>query len=195
MPRPSTARRAGRSTRPGRNSHGRQPHGHAGDGVPLAAFRGDASRHPRTPARQRDESPWIPGPPPAGRERRGDHSASTRDCPAVSRPAGSRSGSVRWLPMGRHHCASTHLSRCTPAASASVTRGMQDMYSVQRNILPGRSRDVRTTPKSLPQNRATALPAVARTPDMKVSPGLFRHPHPRGRAPRRRAWQGRYPLP
>lgn len=53
MPRPSTARRAGRSTRPRRNSHGRHPHGHAGDGVPLAAFPGDGPRHPRTPARQR----------------------------------------------------------------------------------------------------------------------------------------------
>lgn len=30
--------------------------------------------------------------------RRADHSASTRDRPAVSRPAGSRSSSVRWLP-------------------------------------------------------------------------------------------------
>ena len=98
MPRPSTARRAERSTRPGRNSRGRHPHGHAGDGVPLAAFPGDASRRPRTPARQRDEPPWNPGLPPADRERRANHSASTRDCPAVSRPAGSRSGSVRWLP-------------------------------------------------------------------------------------------------
>ena len=98
-------------------------------------------------------------------------------------------------PKGRHHCTSAHLSRCTPAAWTSATRGMQDMYSVQRNILPGRSRDVRTAPKSLPQNRATALPAVARTPDMKVNPGLFRHPCPRGQAPRRPAWQGRYPLP
>ena len=57
MPRPSTARRGGRSTRPGRNSHGRHPHGHAGDGVPLAAFPGDGPRHPRTPARQRAEAP------------------------------------------------------------------------------------------------------------------------------------------
>lgn len=75
------------------------------------------------------------------------------------------------------------------------TTDRQDMYSVQRNILPGRSRDVRTTPKSLPQNRTTGLPAVARTPDMKVSTDLFRHPHPRGQAPRRPAWQGRSPLP
>lgn len=64
MPRPSTARRAERSTRPERNSHGRHPHGHAGDGAPLAAFTGDASRRPRTPARQRDKSPWNPGRPP-----------------------------------------------------------------------------------------------------------------------------------
>lgn len=61
--------------------------------MPVAAFHGDVSRHPRTPSCQRDESPWNPGPPPAGRERRDNHSASTRD-----RPAGSRSGSVRWLP-------------------------------------------------------------------------------------------------
>lgn len=98
MPRPSTARRAERSTLPGQSSNGRHSHGHAGDGAPLAAFPGDASRRPRTPARQRDESPWNPGRPPAGRERRANHSASTRDRPAVSRPAGSRSGSVRWLP-------------------------------------------------------------------------------------------------
>lgn len=57
------------------------------------------------------------------------------------------------------------------------------------------NRDVRTAPKSLPQSRATALPAVALAPDMKVSPGPFRHPCLRGRAPRRPAWQGRYPLP
>lgn len=75
------------------------------------------------------------------------------------------------------------------------TTDRQDMYSVQRNILPGRSRDVRTAPKSLPQNRATALPAVARTPDMEVSPGLFRHLCSRGQAPRRPAWRGRSPLP
>lgn len=74
------------------------------------------------------------------------------------------------------------------------TTDRQDMYSVQRNILPGRSRDVRTAPKSLPQNRATALPAVARTPDMEVSPGLFRHLCSRGQAPRRPAWRGRSPL-
>ena len=98
-------------------------------------------------------------------------------------------------PLGRHHCVSAHLSRCTPAAWASAARAMQDMYSVQRNILPGRSRDVRTAPKSLPQNRATALPAVARTPDMEVSPGLFRHLCSRGQAPRRPAWRGRSPLP
>lgn len=98
-------------------------------------------------------------------------------------------------PLGRHHCASAHLSRCTPVDSAYASRGMQDMYSVQRNILPGRSRDVRTAPKSLPQNRATGLPAVARTSDMKVSPGLFRHPHPREPAPTRPVWQGRFPLP
>ena len=35
--------------------------------MPVAAFHGDVSRHPRTPSRQRDESPWNPGPPPAGR--------------------------------------------------------------------------------------------------------------------------------
>lgn len=75
------------------------------------------------------------------------------------------------------------------------TTDRQDMYSVQQNILPGRSRDVRTAPKSLPQNRATALPAVARTPDMEVSPGLFRHLCSRGQAPRRPAWRGRSPLP
>lgn len=98
-------------------------------------------------------------------------------------------------PLGRHHCASAHLSRCTPAGSANASRGMQDMYSVQRNILPGRSWDVRTAPKSPPQNRATGLPAVARTSDMKVSPGLFRHPHPREPAPTRPVWQGRFPLP
>ena len=75
------------------------------------------------------------------------------------------------------------------------TTDRQDMYSVQRNILPGRSWDVRTAPKSLPQNRATALPAVARTPDTEVSPGLFRHLCSRGQAPRRPAWRGRSPLP
>ena len=90
---------------------------------------------------------------------------------------------------------SAHLPRCTPAEWTSATRDMQDMYSVQRNILPGRSWDVRTAPKSLPQNRATALPAVARTPDTEVSPGLFRHLCSRGQAPRRPAWRGRSPLP
>lgn len=40
MPRPSTARRGGRSIWPGRNSRGRHPHGHAGDGVPVRRFTG-----------------------------------------------------------------------------------------------------------------------------------------------------------
>ena len=164
--------------------------------MPVAAFHGDVSRHPRTPSRQRDESPWNPGPPPAGRERRDNHSASTRDRPAVSRPAGSRSGSVRWLPW----VAITAPPLTCPVALRSIRPTLLGACKIcipcnGIHILPGRSRDVRTAPKSLPQNRATGLPAVARTSDMKVSPGLFRHPHPREPAPTRPVWQGRFPLP
>lgn len=159
--------------------------------MPVAAFHGDVSRHPRTPSRQRDESPWNPGPPPAGRERRDNHSASTRD-----RPAGSRSGSVRWLPW----VAITAPPLTCPVALRSIRPTLLGACKIcipcnGIHILPGRSRDVRTAPKSLPQNRATGLPAVARTSDMKVSPGLFRHPHPREPAPTRPVWQGRFPLP
>lgn len=52
---------------------------------------------------------------------------------------------------GRHHCASAHLSRCTPAGSAYVSQDMQDMYSVQRNILP--------RPKPGCANRSEVAPA------------------------------------
>ena len=195
MPRPSTARRAERSTRPRRNSHGRHPHGHAGDGVPLAAFPGDGPRHSRTPARQRAEAPWNPGTAAGGPRTAGQSLGFNSRSPRRVTPRRLSLRLRSMAPLGRHHCASAHLPRCTPAGSAYASRDMQDMYSVQRNILPGRSRDVRTAPKSLPQNRATALPAVARTPDMEVSPGLFRHLCSRGQAPRRPAWRGRSPLP
>ena len=40
------------------------------------------------------------------------------------------------------------------------------MYSVQRNILPGRSRDVRTAPKSLPQGPCNSLAARCTGPEI-----------------------------
>lgn len=40
------------------------------------------------------------------------------------------------------------------------------MYSVQRNILPGRSRDVRTAPKSLPQGPCSGLTARCTGPEI-----------------------------
>ena len=195
MPRPSTARRAGRSTRPGRNSHGRHPHGHAGDGVPLAAFPGDGPRHPRTPVRQRDESPWNPELPPASRERRVNHSASTHDRPAVSRPAGSRSGSIRWLPwvaitappltcpVALRPVRPTLLGTCKicipcNGISCPAEAGMCE---------PLRSRSRRA--------RATALPRVARAPRYGVSARPFRRLCSREPAPTRPVWQGRFPLP
>lgn len=46
--------------------------------------------------------------------------------PPWSRAVGSRCGSVRWLPMGRHHSASAHLDRSArPAAIAP--RSMPDI--------------------------------------------------------------------
>ena len=54
----------------------------------------------------------------------------------------------------------------TPAGSAYASRDMQDMYSVQRNILPGRSRDVRTAPKSLPQGPCNGLTARCTGPEI-----------------------------
>lgn len=46
------------------------------------------------------------------------------------------------------------------------TTDRQDMYSVQRNILPGRSRDVRTAPKSLPQGPCNGLTARCTGPEI-----------------------------
>ena len=163
--------------------------------MPVAAFHGDVSRHPRTPSRQRDESPWNPGRPPAGRERRANHSASTRDRPAVSRPAGSRSDSARWLPRVaitaspltcpvalRPHGLPLHgaCKICIPCngISCPAEAGMCE---------PLRSRSRRA--------RATALPRVARAPRYGVSARPFRRPCSRGQVPRRPAWQGRCPLP
>ncbi len=83
-PRPSTARRAERSTWPGRNSCGRHPHGHAGDGVPLAAFPGDGPRHPRTPARQRAEAPWDPYDGHDGNDGTADTCLRASPCPTGS---------------------------------------------------------------------------------------------------------------
>ena len=162
--------------------------------MPVAAFHGDVSRHPRTPSRQRDESPWNPERPPAGRERRANHSASTRDRPAVSRPAGSRSGSARWLPW----VAITAPPLTCPVAlqpHGLPPRDMQDMYSVQRNILPGKTGMCEPLRSRSRRARATALPHIARAPRYGVSARPFRRPCSRGQVPRRPAWQGRYPLP
>lgn len=195
MPRPSTARRAGRSIWPGWNSTGPPPARACRRRRARAAFHGDVSRHPRTPARQRDESPWNPGLPPASRERRANHSASTRDCTAVSRPAGSHSGSVRWLPwvaitappltcpVALRPVRPTFLGTCKicipcNGISCPAEAGMCE---------PLRSRSRRA--------RATALPRVARAPRYGVSARPFRRLCSREPAPTRPVWQGRFPLP
>lgn len=98
-------------------------------------------------------------------------------------------------PLGRHHCVSAHLSRCTPAAWASAARAMQDMYSVQRNILPGQTGMCEPLRSRSRRARATALPRVARAPRYGVSARPFRRPCSREPAPTRPAWQARPPLP
>lgn len=154
---------------------------------------------PRTipaPLRAKGTSPlWNPGLPPADRERRGNHSASTRDRPAVSRSAGSRSDSVRWLPRVaitappltcpvalQPHGLPLHgtCKICIPCngISCPAKAGMCE---------PLRSRSRRA--------HATALPHVALAPRYGVSARPFRRLYSHEPAPTRPAWQARSPLP
>lgn len=134
MPRPSTARRGGRSIWPGRNSRGRHPHGHAGDGAPVRRFTG-MSRAIPGPLRAKGMNPLGT---PGCRRRAVNGGGSLGFNSRSPRRVTPRRLSLRlrsMAPLGRHHCVSAHLSRCTPAAWASAARAMQDVYLCVRGDL------------------------------------------------------------
>ena len=134
MPGPSTARRAGRSTRPGRSSPGRRPHGHAGDGAPVRRFAG-MSRAIPGPLRAKGPSPLGT---PGCRRRAVNGGPITRLQLAIAPPCHAppalapapfddspRSPSLRLRsPVPLHSCYSPHVSR-----------DMQDVYLCVRGDL------------------------------------------------------------
>lgn len=183
MPRPSTARRGGRSIWPGRNSRGRHPHGHAGDGVPVRRFTG-MSRAIPGPLRAKGMNPL--GTRMTGMTARRTHAFGRHRVPPDRPfgrcvPAGMR-GRPRRVPRRSRCCSLATLPRVafrtpplTPAPDGERLHSMAPRGRHHSAVVTGRGLSPRVAVRTgdAPQGRVplrAAQPGLTSTQPRRAGP-------------------------